>query len=247
MKVQRDGRPFTAEVTADREGLVSHAGSSLLSQVADESRLPVLSRELWGMSERRSGHERGRVVRDLAVMLADGGEALADLPRFASRRRSSASGAALDRPLPPRAPRVDDARRPAIAGSSRTNRMARYDSVGSSRCPQAGVGQPRAPHAGMSATRGGRALSDSTRTGPGRVPSSIRSSPSGLWHGARRSATWKPARETPSTLQGVETSEGRSPRMKRCTAASSARSPWAKKAAAEEKSPLRPPATPPPA
>lgn len=31
------------------------------------------------MRERRSGHDPGRVVRDLAVMLADGGEALTDL------------------------------------------------------------------------------------------------------------------------------------------------------------------------
>jgi len=31
------------------------------------------------MRERRSGHDPGRVVRDLAVMLADGGGCLADL------------------------------------------------------------------------------------------------------------------------------------------------------------------------
>src|SRR4051794_21231550 len=31
------------------------------------------------MRERRGGHDRGRVVRDLAVMLADGGDCLADL------------------------------------------------------------------------------------------------------------------------------------------------------------------------
>jgi hypothetical protein len=31
------------------------------------------------MRERRSGHDPGRVVRDLAVMLADGGECLSDL------------------------------------------------------------------------------------------------------------------------------------------------------------------------
>ncbi len=31
MKVQRDGRNVTVEVTADGEGLVSHAGSTLLA------------------------------------------------------------------------------------------------------------------------------------------------------------------------------------------------------------------------
>jgi hypothetical protein len=80
LKVQRDGRSFTVEVTADGEGLVSHAGSALLAQVADKSGLTAaLSRALSGMRERRSGHDPGRVVRDVAVMLADGGEALSDL------------------------------------------------------------------------------------------------------------------------------------------------------------------------
>lgn len=80
MKVQRDGRSFTVEVSADGEGLVSHAGTALLSRVADKTGLTkALSRELSPMRERRSGHDPGRVLRDLAVMLADGGEALADL------------------------------------------------------------------------------------------------------------------------------------------------------------------------
>jgi hypothetical protein len=80
LKVQRDGRSFTVEVSADGEGLVSHAGSALLGQVADKTGLTrALSRELAGMRERGGGHDPGRVIRDLAVMLADGGEALADL------------------------------------------------------------------------------------------------------------------------------------------------------------------------
>ena len=80
MKVQRDGRSFTVEVTADGEGLVSHAGSALLAQVADEMGLTkALTRGLAGMGERVGRHDPGRVVRDLAVMLADGGEALCDL------------------------------------------------------------------------------------------------------------------------------------------------------------------------
>lgn len=59
---------------------MSHAGTALLSQVADRTGLTVaLSRALSGMRERRSGHDPGRIVRDLAVMLADGGEALCDL------------------------------------------------------------------------------------------------------------------------------------------------------------------------
>src|SRR6267143_5411413 len=80
LKVQRDGRDFTVEVTADGEGLVSHAGSALLARVADKTGLSkALSARLSAMRERRSGHDPGRVIRDLAVMLADGGECVSDL------------------------------------------------------------------------------------------------------------------------------------------------------------------------
>ena len=80
MKVQRDGRRVTVEVTSDGEGLVSHAGSALLAQIADKSGLTAaLSVRLAGLKQRDAGHDPGRVVRDLAVMLADGGDCLADL------------------------------------------------------------------------------------------------------------------------------------------------------------------------
>jgi hypothetical protein len=80
LKVQREGRSVTVEVTADGEGLVSHAGTALLGQVADRSGLTkALSGGLSSVRERRSGHDPGRVVRDLALTLADGGEALTDL------------------------------------------------------------------------------------------------------------------------------------------------------------------------
>jgi hypothetical protein len=80
LRVQRDGRRFTVEVTPDGEGLVSHAGAALLAEAADGLALTrMLSRGLAGMRERRGRHDPGRVVRDLAVMLADGGDCLADL------------------------------------------------------------------------------------------------------------------------------------------------------------------------
>jgi len=37
--VQGGGRSFTVEVTADGDGLISHAGSALFSQVADKTGL----------------------------------------------------------------------------------------------------------------------------------------------------------------------------------------------------------------
>ena len=80
LKVMRDGRAVTVEVTADGAGLVSHVGSALLGQVADKLGLThALSHRLAGVKQRRRGHDPGRVVRDLAVMLADGGECVSDL------------------------------------------------------------------------------------------------------------------------------------------------------------------------
>jgi hypothetical protein len=80
LKVQRDGRRLTVEVTPDGEGLVSHAGAGLLAEAADRLGLTrALSQALAGMRQRRGRHDPGRVVRDLAVMLADGGDCLADL------------------------------------------------------------------------------------------------------------------------------------------------------------------------
>ena len=78
--VMRDGRSVTVEVTADGAGLVSHAGTALLGQVADKVGLTsALSVRLAAIKQRRRGHDPGRVIRDLAVMLADGGECVADL------------------------------------------------------------------------------------------------------------------------------------------------------------------------
>jgi hypothetical protein len=76
----RDGRFVTVEVMADGAGLVSHAGAALLGQVADKVGLTsALSVRVAGFKQRRGGHDPGRVVRDLAVMLADGGWCVSDL------------------------------------------------------------------------------------------------------------------------------------------------------------------------
>lgn len=59
---------------------MSHAGSALLAQVADRLGLTQgLSRRLGAIKRRRRGHDPGRVIRDLAVLLADGGECVSDL------------------------------------------------------------------------------------------------------------------------------------------------------------------------
>ena len=59
---------------------MSHAGTALLAQVADKCGLTrALSAALSERGLRAGSHDRGRVIRDLAVMLADGGDCLADL------------------------------------------------------------------------------------------------------------------------------------------------------------------------
>jgi hypothetical protein len=55
-------------------------GTALLAQVADKLGLTgALSLRLAVLKQRRRGHDPGRVIRDLAVMLADGGECVSDL------------------------------------------------------------------------------------------------------------------------------------------------------------------------
>jgi Transposase DDE domain group 1 len=67
-------------VTADGAGVVSHVGSRLLAGMADCSGLTVaFSDALAGLRERRSAHDPGRVLTDLAVLLADGGRSISDL------------------------------------------------------------------------------------------------------------------------------------------------------------------------
>ena len=78
----------TVEVTADGEGLVSHAGVALLVELADRVGLTgALSEALAGSRERRSAHDPGRVLRDVAVMLADGGDCVTDIDAYRGQER----------------------------------------------------------------------------------------------------------------------------------------------------------------
>jgi len=78
----------TVVVTADGEGLVSHAGVALLVELADRAGLTSgLSLALGSTRERRSAHDPGRVLRDVAVMLADGGDCVTDMAAFEGQER----------------------------------------------------------------------------------------------------------------------------------------------------------------
>ncbi|MGH3267170.1 MAG: IS1380 family transposase, partial [Trebonia sp.] len=64
----------------DGTGQVGHAGSALLGGTADQIGLTrALSAAMAPTRTRRSAHDPGVVLRDLVVMLADGGTCLADL------------------------------------------------------------------------------------------------------------------------------------------------------------------------
>ena len=80
MKVKRSHAAQQVSVTADGEGVATHAGTLLLAEVADRSGLSAaLSAAMAHTRSRRSGHDPGRVLVQLAVMLASGGDCVADL------------------------------------------------------------------------------------------------------------------------------------------------------------------------
>jgi hypothetical protein len=86
--VSAAARLETVEVTADGVGLVSHAGAALVVELADRAGLTVaLSDAMATTRERRSAHDPGRVLRDVAVMLADGGDCVTDLAAYEGQER----------------------------------------------------------------------------------------------------------------------------------------------------------------
>jgi len=147
-------------------GLVSHAGSRLLAELADRAGFTGLFGDvLAGLRERRSGHDPGRVLVDLAVMLADGGTTISDLavlrnqPELFGPVASTATAAwrVLDR--------VDDrlvaglrsaratARERVWLQAADTGRLATSTTAGGRVWP--GIGGPARRHAGHRPQRQG--------------------------------------------------------------------------------------------
>jgi hypothetical protein len=78
--VQRIAEYPKVQVSADGRGVVSHVGTRLLADVAAAAGLPTAFDAAVGRYRRRcSAHSPGRVLTDLAVLLADGGESISDL------------------------------------------------------------------------------------------------------------------------------------------------------------------------
>ena len=67
------------EVVADGQGICSHVGAALLGELAERLGLTVELGRRANLGLRRGAHDRGQVLRDLVVMLADGGDAISDL------------------------------------------------------------------------------------------------------------------------------------------------------------------------
>jgi len=67
------------EVVADGEGIVSHVGAALLSELSDRLGLTSELGRRANLGLRGGARDRGQVLRDLVVMLADGGDCVSDL------------------------------------------------------------------------------------------------------------------------------------------------------------------------
>lgn len=67
-------------VTADGKGIAAHAGTRLLAEMADFTGVTAALSEALAPTVRRSRrHDPGRVLLDMALTLADGGDCLSDL------------------------------------------------------------------------------------------------------------------------------------------------------------------------
>ena len=78
--VKRNRRRPRIKITGGGTGIVNHAGARLLADLADQVGLTsALSAAMAPTKQRRRGHDRGEVLVDVAVMLADGGDTISDV------------------------------------------------------------------------------------------------------------------------------------------------------------------------
>src|SRR5581483_155579 len=72
-------------VSADGRGVVSHAGSRLLADLADATTLTAECSQALDGLRGRARHDPGRVLVDLAVAIADGAETISDIAVLADQ------------------------------------------------------------------------------------------------------------------------------------------------------------------
>jgi Transposase DDE domain group 1 len=75
------------EVVADGQGICSHVGAALLGELADQLGLTGELGRRANRGVRAGAWDRGQVLRDLVVMLADGGDAVSDLATLRDQQR----------------------------------------------------------------------------------------------------------------------------------------------------------------
>ena len=85
--VKHNGSRPRLGFTGGGRGLAVHAGTRLLVDLADDTGLTAaLSEAMASTKVRDRGHDRGRVLVDAAVMIADGGEAVSDIAALGCQR-----------------------------------------------------------------------------------------------------------------------------------------------------------------
>jgi len=78
--VKRRRRRAALRITGDGTGVANHVGARLLADLADVVGLTTaLSAAMAPTKQRRRGHDRGEVLSDLAVAIADGAETISDV------------------------------------------------------------------------------------------------------------------------------------------------------------------------
>jgi hypothetical protein len=84
LRVQATNWASRVEVTTDGTGVVGHVGAALLRALAD--RVGLTAALGWHGPQGRRRHPDAAVLRDLAVVLADGGDCLSDLAALGTSR-----------------------------------------------------------------------------------------------------------------------------------------------------------------
>jgi hypothetical protein len=85
--VQRTTGRTQPVITCDGKGVVSHAGTVLLAELADRIGLTAaLAEATDGLRERRAGHDPARELVDVAVAIADGAVTISDVQTLADQQ-----------------------------------------------------------------------------------------------------------------------------------------------------------------
>ena len=126
MRVNRTRRLGKVKVTADGEGVVSHAGAELLREMAEFTGLvDAWDEALIGTYKAMPLHFPGQVLADLAVAIADGADSISDLAGL--RDQPNLHGAVASTPTAWRVlDRVSETHLPLLRSGRATARAAAW-------------------------------------------------------------------------------------------------------------------------